>query len=110
LSGNRRVYGGGRTRAGTALTQTLACLPRRRSTILRTRGSARHAVTKARIVIVGHERLIVSYCPRDHAVYVLAPPGEDPGAVLGAARLVVPQDAYDDLADRLGVPSGWLPD
>jgi hypothetical protein len=76
----------------------------------RARGHARHIAKKARITLARHERLIVTYCPRDHAVYVFAPPGEDPGAVLKAARLVAPQDAYEDLAGHLGVPAGWLRD
>jgi LysM repeat protein len=66
-----------------------------------------HAAEKARIVLADHERLIVTYCARDHAVYVLTPPGEDPRAVLRAARLVLPEDTYEDLAGHLGVPSAW---
>jgi hypothetical protein len=38
---------------------------------------------------------------------VLRPPGEDPGAILRAARLVLPEDSYGELADQLGVPAGW---
>ena len=30
----------------------------------------------------------------DHAVYILTPPGEDPAAVLRAARLILPEDTY----------------
>jgi LysM repeat protein len=77
------------------------------------RGPARHtangghAAERARIIVAGHERLIVTYCARDHAVYVLTPPGEDPRAVLRAARLVLPEDTYEDLAGHLGVPSAW---
>jgi hypothetical protein len=63
--------------------------------------------SKARIILADHARLVVTYCPGDHTVYVLSPPGEDPRAVLAAARLVVPEDTYQDLADRLGVPSAW---
>jgi LysM repeat protein len=76
-------------------------------------GPARHAAygghvaKRTRIILAEHERLIVTYCARDHAVYVLAPPGEDPRAVLDAARLVLPEDTYEDLAGRLGVPSAW---
>jgi hypothetical protein len=61
----------------------------------------------ARIVQAGHERLIVTYSVRDDIAYVLTPPGEDPAAVLRAARLVLPDDAYQDLASRLGVPAEW---
>lgn len=59
---------------------------------------------KAQIIMVDHERLIVTYSRRDHTVYVLSPPGEDPGAVLRAARLVLPDDTYEELADHLGLP------
>ena len=62
---------------------------------------------EARVILADHARLVVAYCPGDHTVYVLSPPGEDPRAVLAAARLVVPEDTYQDLADRLGAPSAW---
>ena len=65
------------------------------------------AARSARIVRAGHERLVVTYSVRDGIVYVLAPPGEDPGAVLCAARLVLPDDAYEELAGRLGVRAEW---
>jgi LysM repeat protein len=68
---------------------------------------ARRAARKARIVFADHERLIVTYCAADHAVYVLTPPGEDPRAVLRAARLVLPEDTYEDLAGHLGHSSAW---
>jgi LysM repeat protein len=68
---------------------------------------ARRAARKARIIFADHERLIVTYSARDRTVYVLTPPGEDPRAVLRAARLVLPEDTYEDLAGRLGVPSAW---
>jgi hypothetical protein len=61
----------------------------------------------ARIVQAGHERLIVTYSVRDDVAYVLVPPGEDPAAVLRAARLVLPDDTYEDLASRLGVSADW---
>ena len=57
----------------------------------------------ARIVQAGHERLVVTYSVGDGVVCVLRPPGEDPAAVLRAARLVLPDDAYEDLAGHLGV-------
>ena len=68
---------------------------------------ARQAAEKAKIILADHERLIVTYSVRDHTVYVLTPPGEDPMAVLAAARLVLPEETYKDLAGRLGVPSAW---
>ena len=70
-------------------------------------GLAKRAADKARIILADHERLIVTYCARDHAVYVLTPPGEDPRAVLRAARLILPEDTYEDLAGHLGIPSAW---
>jgi hypothetical protein len=71
------------------------------------RDLARQAAEKAKIILADHERLIVTYSVRDHTVYVLTPPGEDPMAVLAAARLVLPEDTYKDLAGHLGVPSAW---
>jgi LysM repeat protein len=67
----------------------------------------RAAEKAARIVQADHERLIITYSISDDTVYVLTPPGEDPRAVLRAARLVLPEDTYEELADHLGVPSGW---
>jgi hypothetical protein len=61
----------------------------------------------ARIVQAGHERLIVTYSVRDGIVCVFTPPGEDPAAVLRAARLVLPDDTYEDLASHLGVSADW---
>jgi hypothetical protein len=68
---------------------------------------AQCAVARARIILADHERLIVTYCRQDDTVYVLTPPGEDPQAVLRAARLVLPQNTYEELADHLGVPAAW---
>jgi len=76
----------------------------------RDRGRAvgqRAAARVARVIQASHERLIVTYSISDDTVYLLTPPGEDPRAVLRAARLVVPEDTYEELADHLGVPSGW---
>ena len=67
----------------------------------------RRAAGSARIVQAGHERLIVTYSVRDDIVYVLTPPGEDPAAVLRAARLVLPDDTYVELASHLGVSADW---
>ena len=71
---------------------------------------AKQAAAKARIILADHERLIVTYSVRDHTVYVLTPPGEDPMVVLAAARLVLPEDTYKDLAGHLGVPAIWPPE
>jgi LysM repeat protein len=59
------------------------------------------------IVVADHDRLIVTQSTWDGTVYVLRPPGEDPKAILRAARLVLPEDPYEELADQLGVPAGW---
>jgi hypothetical protein len=64
------------------------------------------AGTAARIVQADYERLIVTYSVSDDTVYLLTPPGQDPRAVLRAARLVLPEDNYEELAGYLGVPSG----
>ena len=79
---------------------------RARAARQRNRGG-RAAEKAARIVQADHERLIITYSISDDTVYVLTPPGEDPRAVLRAARLVLPEDTYEELADHLGVPSGW---
>ena len=74
----------------------------------RTRDRRRQrAVEKASIVMADHDRLIVTYSPHDDTVYVLTPPGEDPRAVLRAARLVVPEEKYEELAWKLGVSGSW---
>jgi hypothetical protein len=38
---------------------------------------------------------------------VLRPPDADPHAILLAARLVLAQDRYEQLAGHLGVPAHW---
>ena len=67
--------------------------------------AAQEAAARARIIFADHERLIVTYSTQDDAVYVFTPPGEDPGAVLRAARLILPEDRYEELAGHLGLPS-----
>jgi LysM repeat protein len=81
--------------------------PANRARANRTRAITREPdpASQARIILADHERLIVTYCSRDDTIYVLTPPGEDPRAVLCAARLILPEDRYEDLADRLGVSS-----
>jgi LysM repeat protein len=59
------------------------------------------------IVMADHDRLVVTCSKRDDTVVVLRPPGEDPKAVLRAARLVLPEGPYGELADQLGEPAGW---
>ena len=91
---------------------TVAARRRRRAVRAGTAGRRRDrghraAAAAARIVQADHERLIITYSMSDDTVYLLTPPGEDPRAVLRAARLVLPEDNYEDLADHLGVPSRW---
>ena len=59
------------------------------------------------IVLVDYDRLVVTCSARDGSVCVLRPPGQDPAAVLKAARLVLPEDPYEELAELLGVPASW---
>jgi LysM repeat protein len=63
--------------------------------------------SSSRIIQADHDRLIVTYSAHDDTVYLLTPPGEDPWTVLRAARVVVPEATYVELADHLGVPSVW---
>jgi hypothetical protein len=58
------------------------------------------------IVVADYDRVVVTQCPDDGTVYVLRPPGGDPRVILRAARLVLPEDPYEELADQLGVPAG----
>ena len=59
------------------------------------------------IVIADYDRLVVTSSKSDGTVLVLRPPGEDPRAVLRAARLVLAEGPYEELADQLGEPAGW---
>jgi LysM repeat protein len=59
------------------------------------------------IVLADYHRVVVTCSKPDQTAYVLRPPGEDPRAVLRAARLVLPEGAYGELADQLGVPASW---
>ena len=68
-------------------------------------GASQPATEQACIVLADHDRLIVTCNQRDHTVYVLRPPGEDPMAILRVARLVVPEGPYGELARQLGVPT-----
>jgi LysM repeat protein len=60
-----------------------------------------------RVVQAEYERVVVGYSASDDTVYLLTPPEEDPRAILRAARLVLPEDTYEEVAAYLGVPSGW---
>ena len=54
-----------------------------------------------------YDRLVVTHNKADDMVCVLRPPGEDPRAILRVARLVLPEDPYEELAEQLGVPASW---
>jgi hypothetical protein len=75
--------------------------------IARRRRAARPAAASARIVLADYDRLVVTHCGTDGTVCVLRPPGADPQAILLAARLVLAQDRYEELAGHLGVPAHW---
>ena len=59
------------------------------------------------IVVADYDRLVVTCSARDGTVCVLRPPGQDPRAVLRAARLVLPEGPYEELAEQLEVPASW---
>ena len=60
---------------------------------------------RARIILADHDRLVVTRQTDDGTIYVLRPPGEDPRAILRVARLILPEEPYDELARQLGVPA-----
>jgi LysM repeat protein len=70
-------------------------------------GPGQPDAAKAHIVVADYDRLIVTRSTRDGMVCVLRPPGEDPKVILRAARLVLPEDPYHQLADQLGLPASW---
>jgi hypothetical protein len=65
------------------------------------------AAGRTRIVVADYPRLVVTRSVDDGTVYVLRPPGQDPAAILRAARLVLPEGPYRDLAAQLGLPASW---
>jgi hypothetical protein len=69
--------------------------------------TAAQAGERTRIVVSAHERLVVTYSEKDDTVYLFCPPGQDPVAVLGAARLVLHDQSYQELAWCLGMASSW---
>ena len=75
--------------------------------IARRRRAARPGMASTRIVLADYDRLVVTHCETDDTVCVLRPPGADPQAILLAARLVLAQDRYEELAGHLGVPAHW---
>ena len=66
-----------------------------------------HPAIGAGIVMADYHRVVVTCSKQDGTVFVLRPPGEDPKAVLRAARLVLAEGPYEELADQLGEPAGW---
>ena len=67
----------------------------------------RPAAEEAGIVLADYDRVVVTQSLHDGTVYVLRPPGEDPRMILRAARLVLPEDLYRELAKQLGMPASW---
>jgi LysM repeat protein/uncharacterized UPF0146 family protein len=59
------------------------------------------------IILADYDRLVVTHSKADGMIYVLRPPGEDPQAVLRAARLILPEEPYEELANQLGVGANW---
>jgi len=59
------------------------------------------------IILADYHRLVVTRSTADDMIYVFRPPGEDPKAVLRAARLVLQEEPYEELASQLGVPANW---
>ena len=59
------------------------------------------------ILLADHDRLVVTRSIGDGTVCVLRPPGQDPAAVLKAARLVLPEEPYEELAGILEVSASW---
>ncbi len=55
-------------------------------------------MAEIRVVTADYQRLVVTYSTQDDTVYLLCPPGQDPVTVLGAARLVLPDNRYQELA------------
>ena len=60
-----------------------------------------------RILLADYDRLVVTSSGPDGMVCVLRPPGADPAVILLAARLVLAQELYEELAGRLGMPAPW---
>jgi hypothetical protein len=85
------------------LTEPVLAIARRR----RAARPAAAGADEAHIVLADYERLVVTHSREDGTVYVLRPPDADPHAILLAARLVLAQDRYEELAGHLGVPAHW---
>ncbi|HEV8219212.1 MAG TPA: LysM domain-containing protein [Streptosporangiaceae bacterium] len=70
-------------------------------------GAGGPGASPAGIVVADHDRLVVTRSQPDDTVYVLRPPGQDPGEIMRVARLVLPEDPYRELAAWLGMPASW---
>jgi nucleoid-associated protein YgaU len=61
------------------------------------------ATKEPRILLADYDRLVVTSSGPEGTVCVLRPPGADPATILVAARLVLAQDRYEELAGHLGL-------
>ena len=59
------------------------------------------------VVLADYDRLVVTQNKGDGTVCVLRPPGQDPKTILRVARLVLPEGAYGELAEQLGMSASW---
>ena len=100
----RRAAGAGAAAAPPAPTPKPVLVPLQRPA---QPGSGGGAAGSAKVVLADYARVVVTYSETDHAAYVLRPPEQDPAAILAAARLVLPEGSYRDLASQLGVPASW---
>ena len=90
--------------AAAFLSEPALAIARRRRPAARPRPARpRPAAAEARIVLADYDRLVVTSSGPDGTVCVLRPPDADPEAILLAARLVLAQDRYEELAGHLGV-------
>jgi hypothetical protein len=60
-----------------------------------------------RILLADYDRLVVTSSGPEGIVCVLRPPNAAPEAILLAARLVLAQDRYEELAGHLGLAPHW---
>jgi hypothetical protein len=58
------------------------------------------------IILADYHQVVVTRSPGDGTVCVLRPPGTAAEAILRAARLILPEDPYQELASQLGIPAG----
>ena len=90
--------------------QVSPCLPHQAARPVQPGDTPAQGGQRTRIIVSDHKRLVVTYSELENTVYLFCPPGEDPMTVLGAARLVLHDQSYQELAWRLGMaPSGHGP-